>query len=420
MVLIIAMIGAAWIAVLVRPDKTMWVPLAAVSLYLIGVRELGDDFFRIPAPTPVNKLVTYVWITAPLFTAVWIQNRRKTGRLALALLLTYVSLLPLSAPAEPFLRDAQAWQASLFPERFRENISRIQAKPQDAEWLRDHCAQLDDSTNRLLWARVRNIPGAVMPKNCLLSSVRAGIEANPFQELSTTEILAHFSSSREPELKASLLDEMRRRRSPDMTAQAVKALGDQPDVLIVASVRYLRVISGEQIGNDPERWDQWLHQRSSNMVVQTISFSPSTEIGKRGYSAIKALDDLYTAREENKDFLRVHLHKHFPRKITTEDIDLLRHASLEECANPSCYYRKAMMSLFLALAESRLLAEGMGGNAVQADQDWKLTKNAFAQAGQLGVAFREELEPILTQSDENHDGSLDQQELIRMIRSRLK
>jgi len=178
-------------------------------------------------------------------------------------------------------------------------------------------------------------------------------------------------------------------------------------------LRQMQEIAGPASGSKEE----------NRSLANQIALSGAVHQAQRGFSAVQALDDLYSAREEKRDFLTLYLGKHFPNTITDSDLVSIqkRLAILPpEDRSPSTSYKKGINYFFLALAQTKRLADGHPEIATLIDGNWKNALENMQNTRDLQPWMTEEIKKILTEADANRDQQLNATELTSIITSRQK
>jgi hypothetical protein len=139
------------------------------------------------------------------------------------------------------------------------------------------------------------------------------------------------------------------------------------------------------------------------------------------FSAVSLMDDLFLSRESGRDFLKLYLHKHFPKSVTRTDLEELQSnlAVLQKSPDsPQIYFRRGMLSLFLAIGETYMISKDEHTDVKKVNEYWQMSVLAFENSKNLSSALHEEVTKLLKTSDVDRDGVLNQQELKQIIKSR--
>ncbi|HJZ13271.1 MAG TPA: hypothetical protein VJ521_14035, partial [Acidobacteriota bacterium] len=307
-------------------------------------------------------------------------------------------------------------------DRYVENISRVTPVAQDHVIFEQACSGLSPENRiRLAGHLSRSFPVSRQSK-CLKGIQLAQTpQSKIYAESFTREQWTSRFKTAEMEEKIRILSHLRSVRNPALVQQAVSSLASGPDDLVIEAVRYLRVLSGKQIGNDPIRWQRWLEFAPGKLVTSSNSVQSKNALVTAGFSAVQVLDDLLTARESGQDFLQLYLAKHFPQKITPEHRALVEEALQKPGCDPhsaSCNYKRGTMNFFLALIETRLFIVGKTHHCPKIASYWRSSIVAFQESGQIGREFVIELEKILASAEQNRDGHLDCNELKKIVQDR--
>ncbi len=133
------------------------------------------------------------------------------------------------------------------------------------------------------------------------------------------------------------------------------------------------------------------------------------------------MDDVFMSRDGGKDFLKLYLHKHFPRSITEADLEKIKSniASLEHSPDSSnINFRRGIQSFFLTLGETYLISKNQSFDVKQINQNWQNSLQFFEKSMDLSSPIHEQVSKLLKTSDSDHDGNLNEEELKAMIKSR--
>jgi Sulfatase len=139
------------------------------------------------------------------------------------------------------------------------------------------------------------------------------------------------------------------------------------------------------------------------------------------FSATALMDDVFMSRDGGKDFLKLYLHKHFPRSITAADLEKIKSniALLEHSPDSSnINFRRGVQSFFLALGQTYLISKNQSFDVKQINQNWQESLQFFEKSMDLSSPIHEQVSKLLKTSDTDQDGNLNEEELKAMIKSR--
>ena len=207
--------------------------------------------------------------------------------------------------------------------------------------------------------------------------------------------------------------------------EALKTLHEgQDEASVIASVIYLRRITGLQIGNDPERWDavfRHTHSISTLGEAGTMRESPN-ELVRAGFSSIRAIDALGLSGDAGTDFLTFFIRRDLPDQITEDQrqtiLRVLETQNKTKRQTASDNFKRGMSYFFLALSESVLLTEGATLKAREIQAHWNQALQLFDSSAEIGKDLSAELKRVLRNADLNHDSRLDESEIRTMIQQR--
>lgn len=139
------------------------------------------------------------------------------------------------------------------------------------------------------------------------------------------------------------------------------------------------------------------------------------------FSAVMVLNDLMESQDTGKDFLSIYLRQHFPRNATDADIQDLRdrlRASESLADSPRKHYSRGILCFFLALEDTYKLSTGKEVDVAGTNQLWQESLREFKKASNLEAGMVQAIPRILQDADSDHNGTLNSQELISIVKSR--
>lgn len=422
--MLFALLFTGTVMLIARPAlKRTSILVFVMGAWFVIVREPTDLFFELHYESMAFKFLVYVMIvTVPvlLFT---IFGARSGYRLALAVTICYLALLPFTRPTLPFLKILYGWKLSHLQDRFLENLSRVRPDKHDVSILKSSCDSISGRARTFFIAHLRSHPVSENSNACLQMARRwDGPHPGPVVTVQRTrrEWRALYELGT-PDARIKILEQLRINKNPSLKREAVAELSSSSDPLLIAAVRYLQEISGKQIGYDAARWNEWLAREPRRVFGTRGRPKQNSPLVERGFSAIQVLDDLILSKQEGKDFLETYLQKHFPATVSDQDIAMLREACKEaESRSESIanFYRKGMMYFFLALAESaRLQSENIQDASAVSDH-WKIALENLHSSGMTGYDLALEVNQIINRADQDRNGELNQQELRSILATR--
>ena len=129
------------------------------------------------------------------------------------------------------------------------------------------------------------------------------------------------------------------------------------------------------------------------------------------FSATALMDDVFMSRDGGKDFLKLYLHKHFPRSITATDLEKIKSniASMEHLPDSSnINFRCGVQSFFLALGQTYLISKDQSSDVKQINQNWQNSLQFFEKSMELSSPIHEQVSKLLKASDTDQDGNLNE------------
>jgi len=366
--------------------------VSAIVIYFVCMEEPIAQFFFVPFTSWIYKAGLFVLIILPLLIGWRLIAHEIWWRMAAAAGICYLVLLPFSTPTIWFNPIGASWKVHMFPIRFAENTSRLPAIQVDAKILNEHCEMLDPSVRSVLTAHVRNL-------EFLTSECKEAVARQRTSPGNTPDVIAR-------------LNQMRNRKDRAMTQQAIDLLDSSSEETAVAAVLYLQKISGESYGNEKALWLAWSKRGMSQLQSFTMASDNSSDLSQRGFSAIQALDDVYSAEATSQDFVHLYL-AHFPKSTSSDDVQFLQKNIAElSCSTPRCHYKKGMVYFFLALTQTKLLANG---DPVEVQQSWQSALKELQISGPIGDQIQVQIQKSVDRADANHDGALSREELMTLI-----
>ncbi len=388
--------------------------------YFMAVREPVNQFFEIHYQTVVLKFMIYVFLIAVPVLILIVLGMRHGWRIGIAVIVSFVLMLPFTRPTLPCLRMMADWKIRFLQDRFFENLWRVNPTAQDISILESSCHSLSPHARNRFVAYLRNFAIPESSNECL-TLARNWRGPKPGPELivrHTEEEWGALFQSGNNRQRAGILDQLRRQRNPALKSQAVANVSSLDETLVISAVQYLRQISGIQIGNDPDRWKEWLSQTTGQAVSSMFSGKGSSPLAQQGFSAIQVQDDLLLARNSREDFLKVYLRNHFPESVSEEQIALLKQFCDEASRRPdslAVFYRRGMLYFFLALSGTSRIREGKSEDITGVSENWKIALQSLQYAGMPGQELAQEVNQIFRKADQDRDGDLSKQEVLSIL-----
>lgn len=170
-----------------------------------------------------------------------------------------------------------------------------------------------------------------------------------------------------------------------------------------------------------EKTNSWLPvpQDGKGSVNDTILNAVLSQMN--GFFAEQVVGDVFAARDQNQDYLRIYLSRHFPESVSDAELETLRTQAKNSDSlpgNPSNNFRSGMAYFFVALAETQRIAQGRREDPAAVQAHWETAVSHLKKAGDLQPWMAEDTEKILKAADRDDDQKLSEQELAAIITSR--
>lgn len=140
-----------------------------------------------------------------------------------------------------------------------------------------------------------------------------------------------------------------------------------------------------------------------------------------GFSAEQVVGDVFAARDQHQDFLKIYLSRHFPESVSDAELESLRTQAKNADSlsdTPSNNFRGGLAYFFVALAETQRIAQGHHEDPVAVQAHWEAAVRRLKKVGDLQPWMAEDTEKILKEADSDGDNKLSEQELAAIITSR--
>jgi hypothetical protein len=335
----------------------------------------------------------------------------------IAVVVSFILLLPFTRSASP-----GKFMLATFPVRFIEDLSRTKPQLKEAQFLNHHCDSLSPSTRSMLTARLWRLEIPQSSNRCIET---ARIWDGPDPVVSTKPV-RYFSydvwrvmfRNSPHNVRLQLFEELRAQHNKALVQEAIRSLDSNNETMIVAAVKYLRRVSGKPYGYEKNAWVKWAGTPVAEMKInlQTDSLERS-ELLKRGFSAVDVQNDFFVAKEKNLDFMGLYLDEHFPKTVTSDDLDLIKKklSQLSPDLTERLGYRKGILLFLLAMAETKLYVVSDTGDVDAINARWKECIDSLEESREMGVSIAEELRKIIRQSDTDQDGSLNKDEFKKIL-----
>lgn len=170
--------------------------------------------------------------------------------------------------------------------------------------------------------------------------------------------------------------------------------------------------------NSTNSWDA-ISKKKEDSSTKQLSFGMKVE---RSFSAVQVENDLGTSLERHVDFLTTYLSTHFPVSVNTGQMHMLQKnlAAISNIPSNALSYKKGMHYFFLALGGTSRIADNQSDDPKIVDHWWRQSLKSFQDSKDVGIRMTKELEEIISNADANNNDSLEREELISVITSRLK
>ena len=171
--------------------------------------------------------------------------------------------------------------------------------------------------------------------------------------------------------------------------------------------------------NEPE--GEWLPDSGIRTELNFAGKKSSMSMLDSKFSAVHAIDDVLLARKSRQDFLTLYLARHFPKSLSSSDLQDLRSKIESQETSPDApgnNFQTGMFLFFLALSETRFIAEGQKLDQGEVNSHWRSALSHLRKTGDLQPWMAEEVEKLIDFSDVDNDERLSLQELAAMIQRR--
>lgn len=139
------------------------------------------------------------------------------------------------------------------------------------------------------------------------------------------------------------------------------------------------------------------------------------------FSAEQVVGDVFAARDQGQDFLKIYLSRHFPESVSDAELETLRTQARNSDSltdTPSNNFRSGMAYFFVALAETQRIAQGHDEDPSAVQAHWETSVRHLKKVGDLQPWMAEDTEKILKEADRDGDDKLSGPELADIITSR--